>query len=136
MLIDVSTGTVYQSHEKKCWTDTGDQCCQSLKNKNFKKVRESIAKVINGVYISKNAVFLWVNVKEGFLWLNAVFLWVNVKEGFLWLHNEQSWRTFKMNASCYKGVHIDTPHGLTPTGIQSQSRTQVFLSCHFLLCVM
>ena len=27
-------------------------------NKNFKKVRESIAKAINGVYISKNAVFL------------------------------------------------------------------------------
>ena len=120
MLIDVSTGTVCQSHEKKCWTDTGDQCCQSLENKNFKKVRESIAKAINGVYISKNAVFLWLNVKEG----------------FLWLQNEQSWRTFKMNASCYKGVHIDTPHGLTPTGIQSQSRTQVFLSCHFLLCVM
>lgn len=38
---------------KKCWTDTGDQCCQSLENKNFKKVKESIEKTISGVYIPK-----------------------------------------------------------------------------------
>lgn len=32
--------------------DTDDQCCQSLKNKKLKKVKESIEITINGVYIS------------------------------------------------------------------------------------
>lgn len=64
MLIDVSSGTVCQSHEKKCWTDTGDQCCQNLENKNFKKVRESIAKAISGVYISKKCSFPVIKCKR------------------------------------------------------------------------
>lgn len=105
-MIDVSAGTVCQSHEKKkkCWADTGDQCCQSLENKNFEKVWESIEKANSGVYISENAIFIWFNLKEG----------------FLWLHNELSWRIFKMNTTCHEGAHVDTPHpfGPTPTGIQ------------------
>lgn len=85
---------------KKCWTDTGDQCCQSLENTNFKKVKESIEKTISGVYISKNAVFMWFNLKES----------------LQWVHNEQSWWIFKTNAICYKRAHINTPHlfGLLP----------------------
>lgn len=52
MLIDVSTGTVRQSHEKNA-EQTQVINAVSLENKNFKEVKESIEKTISGVYIPK-----------------------------------------------------------------------------------
>lgn len=35
--------------------DTDDWCCRSLKNKNIKKVKDSIDMTVIDVYLSKNA---------------------------------------------------------------------------------